>query len=126
MRTVQSYLDQLIERGIAKNDSDIARRLGRSRAAVSRWRKDLDVPDDEAAAALEQMLDKRPGELMAEFQAARAKTPAMRSAWENVARICASAGLVMTVGTVSLLGVTQDPFAAASQLVSSVGRLCIM
>lgn len=35
MKAIRFYLDEALDRGLAKNDSDIARNLGVSRATVS-------------------------------------------------------------------------------------------
>ena len=95
MKPVWMYLDEAAERGIAKNDSDIARKLDVSRAAVSRWRKELDAPAEDTAARLADLLGKP--EIMAECAAARAKTPEGRRMWERLARIAAAAVVVVAV-----------------------------
>lgn len=95
MKPVWMYLDEAAERGIAKNDSDIARKLDVSRAAVSRWRKELDAPAEDTAARLADLLGKP--EIMAECAAARAKTPEGRRMWERLAKIAAAAVVVVAV-----------------------------
>ncbi|WP_198288855.1 helix-turn-helix domain-containing protein [Methyloversatilis universalis] len=93
MKPVWMYLDEAAERGIAKNDSDIARKLDVSRAAVSRWRKELDAPAEDTAARLADLLGKP--EIMAECAAARAKTPEGRRMWERLAKIAAAAMIML-------------------------------
>ena len=85
MKPINLYLEEAIDSGKAKNDSDIARKIGATRSAVSSWRTGRRAPDDEEAIKLAELLGKEPGELLAECGAARAKTPATRQAWERVA-----------------------------------------
>lgn len=85
MKAIARYLDELIDQGTVKNDSDTARKLNLSRATVSKWRSGDRAPDDEEAVRLADLLGKEAGELLAECGAARAKTPATRQAWERIA-----------------------------------------
>lgn len=95
MKPVWMYLDEAIDRGEAKNDSDIARKLGVTSAAVCEWRKGRSAPAEDAAARLADLIGKP--EVMAECAAARAKTPEGRRAWERLARIAAAAVVVVGV-----------------------------
>lgn len=95
MKPIRIYLDEAKERGIAKNDSDIARKLEVTPQAVSKWRKGDDAPAEDTAARLAEMLGKP--EVMAECAAARAKTPEGRRMWERLARIAAAAVVVAAV-----------------------------
>lgn len=85
MKPIARYLDEAISQGKAKNDSDTARLIGVTRAAVSDWRNSRRVPDDEQAVALAELLEIEPGELLAEAGAARARSEKTRAAWERVA-----------------------------------------
>lgn len=93
MKAIRIYLDEAKERGIAKNDSDIARKLEVTPQAVSKWRKGDDAPAEDTAARLAEMLGKP--EVMAECAAARAKTPEGRRMWERLAKIAAAAVVVV-------------------------------
>lgn len=94
MKPIRIYLDEAKERGIAKNDSDIARKLEVTPQAVSKWRKGDDAPAEDTAARLAEMLGKP--EVMAECAAARAKTPEGRRAWERLAKIAAAAMIILS------------------------------
>ena len=85
VKPISLYLDEAITRGKAKNDSDTARIIGVTRAAVSDWRNGRRIPDDEQAVALAELLEIEPGELLAEAGAARARSEKTRKAWERVA-----------------------------------------
>ncbi|MBT9517331.1 MAG: hypothetical protein IV112_11610 [Methyloversatilis discipulorum] len=95
MKPVWMYLDEAQERGLAANDSDIAAKLGVTKAAVCEWRKGRSAPAEEAAARLAELIGKP--EVMAECAAARAKTPEGRRMWERLARIAAAAVVVAAV-----------------------------
>lgn len=98
MKAIARYLDELIDQGTVKNDSDTARKLNLSRATVSKWRSGDRAPDDEEAVRLADLLGKEAGELLAECGAARAKTPATRQAWERIAaRMAVTIGLFACV-----------------------------
>lgn len=84
MIPVRRYMDEAAERGIVKNDSDLARRLGVTRQSVSAWRTGESFPDSDQAAALADLLGKP--EVLAECMAARAKRPETRAIWERAAR----------------------------------------
>lgn len=93
MKPIYLYLDEAIDRDLAANDSDIGRKIGATRAAVSSWRTGRRAPDDDQAVRLAELLGKEPGELLAECCAARAKSQVTRAAWEKVAARMAGATL---------------------------------
>lgn len=95
MKPIRMYLDEAKARGLARNDSDIARQLGVTPQAVSKWKKGDDAPAEDTAARLSELLGKP--EVMAECAAARAKTPEGRKAWERLARIAAAAVIVAAI-----------------------------
>lgn len=95
MKKISMYLDELIEAGTVKNDSETARRIGVTRAAVSDWRVGRRAPDDDQAVKLAELLGKDAGELLAECGAARAKSPETRRAWEIVAARMAGYGITV-------------------------------
>lgn len=107
MKQVRQYLDEAIDAGVAKNDSDIARKLSVTRAAVSDWRNGRRAPEDDAAVELAHLLGKPEGELLAECAAARAKNPATRAAWERLAKM-ASMSLGLAVVPFVALYLTGD------------------
>lgn len=85
MKPIRMYLDEAEDRGIVKNDSDLSRRLGVSRACVSDWRRGNAAPNEDQAAQLAELLGKP--EVMPECAAHRAKTPGARAAWERLAKM---------------------------------------
>ncbi len=95
MKQISLYLDDLIRNGTVKNDSETARKMGLSRATISKWRSGDRTPDDDEAVKLAELLGREAGELLAECGAARAKTPATRQAWERVAARIASYGITL-------------------------------
>jgi len=109
MKPVTMYLDECIDRGLARNDSDIGRKIGATRAAISDWRVGRSHPNDDMAVRLADLLGKDPGELLAECGAARAKTPETRRAWERVAARMAATGI--TVCILIALGAPDETYA---------------
>lgn len=103
MKKVSMYLDEAQEIGAVKNDADLSKKLGISRASVSEWRSGKSTPNDDQAVKLAELLGKDPGELLAECGAARAKTPETRRAWERIAARMAGATMA------GLLAVTVLP-----------------
>ncbi len=125
MKKISMYLDELVDSGTVKNDSDTARRIGVTRAAVSDWRTGRRAPDDDQAVKLAELLGKDPGELLAECGAARAKTPATRQAWERIAARMASYGitacaLIMPLGHSERASACQEKQACQMLLFSEV------
>lgn len=102
MKPIRRYLDEAIDAGVFKNDSDIARQLGVHRSAVSQWRVGATAPNEDQAAALAALLGKP--EVMAECMAARTRRPETRAMWERAAKTLSMAtALSMVAGVLVLL-----------------------
>lgn len=119
MKPISRYLDDAIDSGLSKNDSETARKIGVTRAAVSDWRVGRRAPDDDQAVKLAELLGKDPGELLAECGAARAKTPETRRAWERVAARMAASGITACALIMSV-GQTPDAQASAGQTIDNL------
>lgn len=107
MKTIRQYIEEAKNKGIVKNDAEVARKIGVTRAAVSRWCAGERTPSPEEARALAEIIQKNPGEVMAEAEAARTDDPATREIWERIANMCA----------------TTD---AGAKNLTAEGRICIM
>lgn len=123
MKAIRLYLDEALDRGLAKNDSDIARHLGVSRATVSDWRVGRPAPNEDQAAALAALLGKP--EVMAECMAARTRRPETRAMWERAAKTLSMAVSLTAVAGVVLL-TTATGVEAAPLLGSALAALCVM
>lgn len=101
MKALWTYIDDAITKGIVRNDAEIARGAGVSRATVSRWRSGDRIPSDLEARKLATIIGANELELLAEVSAARAKDPATRAAWERMAAMCSriAASLALAVAT---------------------------
>ena len=104
MIKVGKYLDEAIDRRIARNDSDIAKQLGVSRSAISLWRLGRSAPNEDQAAKLAELLGKP--EIMAECMAHRAKEPQARAAWERLARMAMQSTLGVIMGVTFVMSPT--------------------
>lgn len=122
MKPIHMYLDECIERGICKNDSEIGLRLAVTRSAISHWRSGTSAPSDEQAIKLARLISKPEIELMAEAAAARAKSPEARSYWERIAKYSATAASVVAMtAVVSSLGVTLFLTTASEAVAKTTG-----
>lgn len=123
MKKIRQYLDDAADRGLVKNDSDLATRLGITRQSVSAWRNGDATPDADQAAALAALLN-RP-EILAECMAARAKKPENRAMWERAARALSMPGACLSVVGVVLF-TTPGGVKAAPLLEAVRAALCVM
>lgn len=123
MKPIRFYLDEAADRGIVKNDAELARMVGVTRQSVSDWRRGTTAPGEDAAAALAALLGKP--EVMAECMAARTKRPETRAMWERAAKtLSLAASLVAGAGVILLL--SPSPAIAAPLLVSALTTICVM
>jgi hypothetical protein len=123
MKAIRFYLDEAAQTGIAKNDSDIARKLGVSRGAVCEWRVGRSTPNEDQAAALALLLGKP--EIMAECMAARATPGPHRAAWERLAKMASMTTAYGVAVAVNLL-LTPTSAKAAPLLEMSARAVDIM
>lgn len=114
MKEIKHYMDEAIQKGIVKNDSALAKKLGLSRASVSWWRSGKSAPDDEQAIGLARLIGKPEIELMAEAAAHRAKTPESRTYWERIAKYSATFASAVVMVISSMICVTYPTESQAS------------
>lgn len=101
MNDIGRRITNAIDAGRVKNAAELAKRLGVSRATVSRWQSGDRTPEAEEARALAELIGAPEGLIMAECEAARAKDEATRAAWLRVARLCS--GQTQIVKTLALV-----------------------
>jgi transcriptional regulator with XRE-family HTH domain len=104
MKTSAEWLDALQTRYGWETDYVTARNLGTSRSNVSHWRTGYSSMDDETALKIAALLSIPEGYILACVQAERqgTKRPAVRDAWERVARQLGR-GVAAGLGLFSLL-----------------------
>lgn len=104
MNTIE-LLDRAKKAQGIESDYRLAQVIEVTKAAVSGWRQGRSHPDDEIAARLAEMAGANPASVIAELHAARAKTPAARAIWMNMARQLrhAVAAVMLALGTAMLL-----------------------
>lgn len=83
MRTTVEYLDAVKARLDLPSDYAIAKVLGITRAAVSRYRNGHGVFDDEVCFAVAEILDINPLEVIVAAQSERAKNDDSKAKWES-------------------------------------------
>lgn len=88
MNPIADYIDRATKAGVIRSDNDLAKRLGVTRQAVSKWRHGERSPSADEARALAELIGAPAGMVMAECEAQRAKDEATRAEWLRVARMC--------------------------------------
>lgn len=112
MKPISRYLDDAIDTGLCKNDSETARKIGVTRASISDWRNGRTTPNDDQAVKLADLLGKDAGEILAECGAARAKSPETRRAWERIAARMAASSITVFVLIIAM-GQSQEAKASS-------------
>lgn len=112
MKAIRHYMDEAIDRGIVKNDADLARQLKISRASVCAWRNGESAPNEDQAAAFAELLNKP--EVLAECMAARAKNPANRAIWERAAKTLSAATASIALAVITVVAPAPSPVHAAT------------
>ena len=112
MQDLTEMIDKAKECRSLKNDAELARVLGVTRAAVSSWRTGLKTPDDEACQELAKLLGEPELRVLAVVHAARARTEKARKMW---ARIASAACVVIALGMSGMSGKADAmPYQASS------------
>ncbi|ANQ85053.1 hypothetical protein dqs_2015 [Azoarcus olearius] len=122
MIPIRRYLDEAIDKGIVKNDAELAAKLGVARSTVSRWRDGDRAPDEDQAAGLAALLDKP--EILAACMATRAKVPEHRAMWERAAKTLSMAASFTAVIAANLL-LAPSPAKAAPLLETQVQQFVL-
>jgi transcriptional regulator with XRE-family HTH domain len=80
----QEYLTALRSKLGVTTDYGIAKALGVSKQAASRWSKGLSGFDDETAQRVAALLGMHPGLVVLDMHRERAKTPGEQSVWSEI------------------------------------------
>jgi len=73
-------------------DYALAKALGVSRAAVSRWRHGLNLMDEDTAIRISETLGDDPCEFLAELSAERSKSAGAKEHWSRIAKMLKAEG----------------------------------
>lgn len=84
MKSADQYLDEVRERHDLPSDYAIAKTLGVTRAAISKYRCGRTLPDDLVCARIADAIGCEPMEIIAAINYQRAKTDDARSLWEGI------------------------------------------
>ncbi|QWF18587.1 DUF3693 domain-containing protein [Lysobacter capsici] len=95
MSALNSLLDKAIAKCEPKNDSALAKRLGLTRASVSRWRHDGAITLEHLSALI-NLAGEKP-EIAILVMEEQATTPASRYVWGTLARRLATAAMLAVV-----------------------------
>lgn len=95
-----NHIDELLDNAIrmcgAKNDSDLAKRLGVRHTAVSNWRHNRAKPDVVTAEKLARMTNANLTHVVGMIEASRAQSAAAKAVWRKIA---AAAAVLLAVYT---------------------------
>lgn len=94
MPTVVEYLDAAKARGNFDSDTKLSIAAGQSPAWASQIRRRLTHPGEDAMVRLAEIAGISPDIALLDLARERAKTPAVRSAWENILQRIAVAVVV--------------------------------
>lgn len=92
MRTTIDFLDALKERHGLTSDYAVAKKLGITTAAVSKWRNGKDYLGDTTAIRVGNLLEIDPAYVVACAHAERAKQDAEKALWQGLAARLLPAG----------------------------------
>ncbi|WP_322005247.1 helix-turn-helix domain-containing protein [Paraburkholderia tropica] len=84
MKSTTQYLDELKDHLGVESDYALAKALGMTRAAVSKYRTGYSMPDDLACAKIADLLGCDPMEVIAAINYQRAKNDEARALWEGI------------------------------------------
>lgn len=84
MKSAEQYLDEARSRLDLPSDYALAKALGLTRAAVSRYRCGAGLPDDLACVQIAEAIGCEPMEVIAAINYQRAKTDVERAIWEGL------------------------------------------
>lgn len=124
MRT-QDYLDAARRKLGAESNADVARALGLSRAALTKYYNGERTIDDYTAAQIAGILGVDPLRVIAQANAEREKDSQRRAYWERIANFGGMAASLTAVAGVVLL-TTATGVEAAPLLGSAMATLCVM
>ncbi|SOZ07275.1 conserved hypothetical protein [Cupriavidus taiwanensis] len=85
MKTTLEFLEAVRAKLGGASDYAIAKELGISRSAVSKYRNGMGGFDDETAVKVARILDVDPAAVATAAHAERAKSPELRQMWASVA-----------------------------------------
>jgi transcriptional regulator with XRE-family HTH domain len=85
MKTTVEFLDAVSAKLGGASDYAIAKELGVTRSAVSRYRNGHGGFDDETAVKVARVLDIDPGAVLTAAHAERSKSPEIRRMWASLA-----------------------------------------
>ncbi|TFE36551.1 helix-turn-helix domain-containing protein [Paraburkholderia dipogonis] len=116
MKSTEQYLGEVKDRLELPSDYAIAKALGVTRAAVSRYRMGHSMPDDLVCARIASILDIEPMEVIAATNYQRSKTDEARSLWETIwGKAAGAIALSLIACAVGSLAVVPSPSRAAEQ-----------
>lgn len=119
MKTTAEYLDAIKARHHLPSDYAVAKMLGITRAAVSRYRNNEGTFDDPVSIRAAELLDLDPEEVILSGYVARAKDDRVRAA---LARLARRAGYAGSVAYASIAALSPDVAHAAFCIMSTSDR----
>lgn len=121
MKSTEQYLGEVKDRLELPSDYAIAKALGVTRAAVSRYRMGHSMPDDLVCARIAEILCIEPMEVIAATNYQRSKTDEARTLWESIwGKAAGAIALSLIACAVGALAVVPSPARAAEQARSAM------
>jgi predicted transcriptional regulator len=121
MKSTEQYLGEVKDRLELPSDYAIAKALGVTRAAVSRYRMGHSMPDDLVCARIAEILGIEPMEVIAATNYQRSKTDEARRLWESIwGKVVGAIALNLIACVVGALAVAPSPAQASEQARSAI------
>lgn len=121
----REYLDAARRKIGAESNAELARALGLSRAAMTKYYNGERIIDDYTAARLAGLVGIDPLKVIAQANAEREKDGNRRAYWEKIAQLGGMAAS-LTAGAGVILLLSPSPAIAAPLLVSALTTICVM
>ena len=117
MKTTVYYLDKIKKVEKLGSDYALAKLIGITQSAISRYRKQISFMDDYTAVKVAKILNIDPLEIISTANAERAKTDEEKKVWKDISKNLRSAVASIAIVVFAISTVVSDPIFAAGHYI---------